>query len=301
MITYLDPSTAQFLTGLNQMKQRAERAQRELTTGLRINTVSDDPSQITNLIQTRSDLSRTQQLDANLGRVKAEVDSAEAALEAAASLMDRAATLGTQGQSSFATTQLRRELAGELGSVLQQLVSVSQTNVEGRYIFSGDSDQQPPYTFDLTQAYPISAYAGSLATRQVQSPDGSLISVSKTAQDIFDSPDTTTNVFVSINSLRTALLNNDQAGIDAVLPDVQAAGTYLNTQLAFYGTVQNRIASAMSFGSNFETQLQTQISGIQDADAAQAITELTQAQTLEQAALTSRAQLPTKSLFSYLA
>jgi flagellar hook-associated protein 3 FlgL len=301
MITYVDPATAQFLSGLNQIQQRATQAQRELTTGLRITSVSDDPDQVTSLIQTRSELAQTQQLDANLGRVKPEVDTAESGLQSAVSLLDRAMTLGSEGESNLESAQQRQFFAGELGSVLQQLVRVSQTTVEGRYIFSGDSDHTPPYTIDLTQANPISAYAGSPSTRQIEMPAGTLVSVSKTAQDIFDSPDATQNVFQAVNNLRTALLNNDQAAIDAALPNMQSAGTYLNTQLAFYGTVQDRITSGQNYGSSYETSLTTQIAGIQDADATQAITQLTLAQTQEQAALESRAKLPTMSLFDYLA
>ena len=301
MISSVNPAAAQFLAGLNTIQQRAEQAQLQLTTGLRINTVSDDPSQISSLMQTRAELAQTTQIDANLNQVKAETDSAETGLSSAVTLMDRASTLGSQGESDINSPQERQDVAQELGSVLQELVSVSQTNVGGRYIFSGDSDQQVPYTIDLTQADPISPYAGSPATRQVQMPDGSLTSVSLTAQDIFDSPDATQNVFQSVNDLRTALLNNDQAGIDAALPNVQTAGTFLNTQLAFYGTVQDRIADGQSYGSSYETQLQTQLSGIQDADAAQAITNLTLAQTDEQAAFASEAKLPTTTLFNFLA
>ena len=74
----------------------------------------------------------------------------------------------------------------------------------------------------------------------------------------------------------------------------------MNQQLAFYGLVQNRLASETDFGKNYETQLQSQLSGIQDADLAAAITEMQQAQTEQTAALTSRAQLPRTSLFNYL-
>ena len=250
MISSVDAATAQFLAGLTRIQQRAERAQRELTTGLRINTVADDPNQIANLIQTQAQLARTQQLDSNLVRVKTEVDTAETGLQSAVALMDRAMTLGSEGESNLNTAQQRQAIAGELGSVLQQLVGISQTSVEGRYIFGGDSDQQVPYTIDLTLANPISAYAGAPATRQVELPDGSLVSASKTAQDIFDCPDVTQSVFQTVNNLRVALLNNDQAGIDAALANVQSAGSYLNQQLAFYGTVQNRVAAGQTFGSN---------------------------------------------------
>jgi len=305
MINTLDPASQRFLSGLGLIQQRADRAQRELTSGFRINTVSDDPGQVVDLLQSLAGLDRTRQIGANLGRVKTETDAAEAALQNAVKLVDRAQTLGVQGQNGFASTQdaaqTRQNLAGELGAVLQQLVGVSQTNVDGRFLFSGDADQQTPYSIDLTQTNAISAYGGTAATRRIENPDGTLFAVSKTAQEIFDSPAASQNVFHSIDQLRVALLNNDQAGINAALPDVQSAGKYLNTQLAFYGTVQNRVADGLDSAANFETQLQTQISSIRDADLAQSLTELTQAKTQQDAALASRAKLPQTSLFNFLA
>jgi flagellar hook-associated protein 3 FlgL len=301
MISSLDASAQSFLMGLQQIQQRVQRAQQELTTGLKINNVSDAPDQIAELWQTRSSLSQVQQIQSNLGQVQTETNTAESVLQSATTLMDRAATLGAQGANGTTDALTRQALAGELGSVLEQLVSTANTTVQGRYIFSGDSDQTAPYSIDLTQSSPISAYQGSPSTRQIQSGDGSLFSVGQNAQQIFDSPNAQQNVFVSVNNLRQALLNNDSAGINSAMSDVQNAGTYLNQQLAFYGTVQDRVTSALNFGQTYVTQLQSQLSGIQDADEAQAITEFTQAQTQLQAALTSRAQLPRTSLFNFLA
>src|SRR5262249_5978894 len=154
--------------------------------------------------QTRSDLAETQQIDANLGRVKTETDTAEGTLQSAVTLVERAQTLGAQGATDTNTSQSRQDLAGEIGAVLQQLVSAANTTVEGRFIFSGDADQTQPYTIDLTQASPIGAYQGTAATRQIQSADGSQFSVALTAQQIFDSPNAQQNVFTSINNLRQA-------------------------------------------------------------------------------------------------
>ena len=96
------------------------------------------------------------------------------------------------------------------------------------------------------------------------------------------------------------LQNNDDTAISSALSDVQNSDTYLNQQLAFYGTVQDRVASAQSFGQNYTTQLQTQLSGVQDANEAADITNMTQAQTQLQAALQSEAQLPRTTLFDFL-
>ncbi len=186
------------------------------------------------------------------------------------------------------------------GAILQQLVSTANTTVQGRYIFSGDADQTTPYSIDLTQSSPISAYQGSASTREIQGPDGTAFPVALTAQQIFDSPNAQDNVFTSITDLMQGLQNNDDTAISSSLADVQSADTYLNQQLAFYGTVQDRVAGAVSFGQNYTTELQTQLSGVQDADEAASITNMTQAQTQLQAALQSEAQLPRTSLFDFI-
>ena len=301
MISILDPASQAFLAGIDQIQQNLQNAQAQLTTGLKINNVSDNPAALPDLWQTRANLSQVQQINSNLGLVGTEVNTAQGVLQNAVTLVERAETLGTQGANDTVDANTRTDLAGELGSVLQQLVSAADTQVGGRYIFAGDSDQTAPYSYDPTQTYPVSSYQGSTTTRTIQSPDGSTFSVALTAQQIFDSPNAAQNVFESISSLQQALANNDSAGINAALGDVQSADTYLNQQLAFYGTVQDRVSSATNYCQNYITQLQTQLSGIQDADETQSITELTQAQTQLQAAIESRAQIPRSSLFDFLA
>jgi len=301
MIDSLSASAQSFLTGLAQINQTLDTAQAQLTTGLKINNVSDDPDQISELLQTRDDLTQTQQVTTNLNQVNTEVNTAQSTLQSAVSLVEQAQTLGAQGANDVNSPNTNQNLADQLGSILQELVSDANTTVEGRYIFSGDSDQTTPYSIDLTQADPISAYQGSAATRQIQGADGSLITVSLTAQQIFDSADSSQNVFDSINNLREALLNNDSAGISSALSDVETSGAYLNQQLAFYGNVQDQLTSATNYAQNYTTQLQTQLSGIQDADETQSITQMTEAETNLQAAMVSRAQMPRTTLFDFLA
>jgi flagellar hook-associated protein 3 FlgL len=301
MISPLSASSQAFLAGLNQIEQRELQAQTELTTGLQINVVSDAPDEISPLLQTRSDLSQAQQITSNLGIVTTEVNSAETALQSAVSLVDSAQSLGTEGASDLASGDTQQNVAEQLGTTLQQLVALANTTVGGRYIFSGDSDQTQPYTIDLTQTDPVSAYQGSAATRQIQTSNGSQVAISLNAQTIFDSADSSTNVFTSINNLRQVLLNNGSASaVSSALADVQTSDTYLNQQLAFYGNVQDEVASASNDAQNNTTQLQTQLSGIEDANEAAAITQLTEGQTAQQAALVSRAQLPKTSLFDYI-
>jgi len=299
MLRALDSNSEAFLDGLAKISQRLQSAQRQITTGLKFATVSDDPDQVSTLLQARADLESTQTIQSNLGRVKSEVDAGEQALESAVSAVERARTLGAQGAGA-ATADSRLAIANEVGSLLEQLGGISRTSVEGRFIYSGDSDQTPPYTIDLTLPNPVSAYAGSAATRQVQHPNGTRFTVAKTAQEIFDSPDVSKNVFFSVNALRTALLANDLPGIQNALGNVTTSLTHLNNELAFYGTVQNKVAAATDFGSALELQLKTHVGTLQDADLSEAILELQQGQTQQQAALEAHAKGRRSTLFDFL-
>lgn len=302
MITFYNAQTQSFLDGMTQIQQREARAQQELTTGLRINTVSDAPDQISNLLSLRSALARNAQIGQNLASVKSETDAAESAVSNAVSLVEQAQSLGTQGASDLTTdaATTRQQLAQQLGNVLTELVNIANTSVGGRYIFAGDNDQTQPYTIDLTQTNPVSAYAGSDSTRQVEAPNGSTFAIAQTAQQLFDAAGAGNNVFQSINNLRNAMLNNDSAGIQSAVAQVGSTDQYLNNELAFYGNVQDQVTNATNDQATYNTQLQTQLSSLEDADETQAITDLTQAQTQQQAALTSEAQLPRTSLFNFL-
>jgi flagellar hook-associated protein 3 FlgL len=300
MVSSLNPQSQAFLNDINQISAEMTQAQTQLSTGLKVNVVSDNPDVISTLLQARANLNSAQQIGTNLGQVTTEVNTGEQALESATSLYDQVQTLSAEGTTSTQTASGRATIAQQLQSIEQQMVGLANTQVNNRYIFAGDTDQVQPYTFDTTQTDPVSAYQGSASTRTIQAADGTTFPVALTAQQIFDSTDPTTNVFTSINNMVTALNSNNTVAIqtaNAALPNVS---TYLNGQLASYGNFQDAVTAATTSASNTVTELQTQISGLQDADETQSILQLTQAQTEQQAALQSFQQIPRTTLFDFM-
>jgi flagellar hook-associated protein 3 FlgL len=317
MLNSISPSAARFLADLERIQERVDRAERQISSGRKINSASDDPDVVQELLVARGRLAQATQIKQNLGRAKAEVDTGEQALEQAVKALDRAATVGAQGANSITTPETRRTLAIEVQGVLEHLVSISQTRVEGRYLFSGDSDQTAPYTLDLTRANGVSAYAGSAATREMMHPAGTQFALGKTALEIFDSSTSGENVFAAVNRLRLALTNGptvpptdpayqtqqdaQTAAIVAALQELDSARNHLSGELAYYGVIQNRVDEAIDFANKLELREKTAVSNLEDADVAAAALELTQATQHQQAALAARAQLPRTSLFDYLA
>jgi flagellar hook-associated protein 3 FlgL len=299
--------TQQYLGNLARTETQLEQTTENISSGIDVNQPSDDPAAISEILQTETAISNNTQIQSNLSSVTTEVNTADSALQTAVQTLSSAISLASEGASSTATADTRATLAQQVANIQQTLVGVAQTSLNGRYIFSGDDDSQPPYQLDASAPEGVQQLVTGSSTRMIQSVDGTSFAVALTAQQIFDAknPDGTPasgNVFTAVQNLETALTNNDTAGISAAVDSLQSASGYLNDQLAFYGDVQNRIQEATSLAQKFQTQEQTELSNLQDTDIPTAATELTQLQTQEQASMSVEATLQQqKNLFSYLA
>lgn len=309
MINGIPPSAERFLLDVQRHQRRLDKAQRELTSGLKLTRVSDAPEQVSRLLTARNGLERVEQVQLNLGRVKTEVDTAESALESAVSLVERARVLGAQGSSGHQDAGTRAQVAAELEGILERLVATANVAVEGRYLFSGDTDQTAPYVLDSAQPSGVSAYQGAASTRKVADSSGLTFSVGFTAELIFDSTNPDEKVFAAVNGMRRAILavDNPPDPPDPTIPSLEEAlhnlgssSTYLNQRLATYGIIQNRVTESINAAAKLELSLKTQVANIEEADLAEAATEMTQARLQLDAAFQTRASTPRKSLFDYL-
>jgi flagellar hook-associated protein 3 FlgL len=307
MFPSVSGTTQQYLANLDRTETRLQQVTAQISSGVDVQQPSDNPAALSEILQTEESISQNQQVQSNLSSVTTEVNTADSALQTAVQQLQSAITVGTEGASSSSTADTRATLAQQVAGIQQALVGIAQTQVNGRYIFSGDQDTQAPYQLDPSQPEGVQQLVTSGSTRTIQSVDGTSFAVALTAQQIFDArnPDNTPaagNVFAAVQNLETALTGNDTAGIGAAVASLQSASTYLNQQLAFYGEVQDRVQEANSLAQKFQTQQQTELSNLQDTDIPTAATELTQLQVQEQASMSVEATVQQmKNLFSYLA
>ena len=222
-------------------------------------------------------------------------------------LVTRALTLATQGANATMTTQAEQSLAEEVQGITQQMVSNSNTSVQGRFIFSGDDDTTPAYTYDPASTTTNYVDQGSAAasTRQIEDPAGGSFPAALTAQQIFDDRNAdgsyaNDNVFQALGNLYNALLSGNSDAVGSTIANLQAANQQLNSMQSFYGEVEDRIDAGQTFANNYATQLQTEIGNVQDADIPTAVMQMTQSNIAEQAALAMEGKMPHNSLFDYL-
>jgi flagellar hook-associated protein 3 FlgL len=300
MIRLLDSDSSYFLEKLRWINARMQHAQREVASGKRLAAASDDPDSVSTLLEARASLARLEQTQKNLGRVKTEVDGAESSLQGAVRLFDRVRTLGMTGASGIQTAETREGLAREIGSILDRMVGLANTEIDGRYIFSGNNDRSAAYGLDLNQTPPWTAYQGTAAAREVEHPTGVRFRVAMDAREIFDNPDPGLNVFQSVENLRQALLSNNEAAIQDAMGPLAAVSGHLNSALTFYGNVQAQVGEATDTASMMRTRISTAIASTEDADVTEAIVVLQQLRFTQEAALKIRAEVPRVSLFDVL-
>lgn len=300
-------ATNAYLSNLEKIEGQMEQAQSEVSSGLRVQQPSDDPSGISEILQVQSQIAQSQQEQTNLNNVQTELSAADSALQTAVQAVDSAISLGTEGANSTATADQRANLAQQVAAIQQTLVETSQTTVNGRYIFSGDQDTGPAYGLNPNEPEGVQQLLSAPATREIVDATGQSISIDETAQEIFDERNSdgtpaAGNVFAAVNSLLTSLQNNDQAGITQAVGMLQSADQYLNDQLASYGVSETKISDSLDLAQMFQTQDQSQLSNLQDADVPTVAVQLNQEQVQEQAALSVESTLlQNKNLFSYIA
>jgi flagellar hook-associated protein 3 FlgL len=305
MFPNINPSSSLFLANLQIIQNRMSTDEQQLTSGLRVNVASDAPDQISEILQTRAQISGVQQTQQNLSAVSPIVDSGESAIQQAIQLLDTATTLATGAAGTTTTAAQRLDSAPQVQGILEQLVSLSQTAVAGNYVFSGDQSTQPTYSVNLANGNGVNQLSQPGPPGQIDDANGIAFSTGLTAQQIFDdrnangsyAPD---NVFAAVNGLLTALQTNNVTSVQQAITNIQSASAYLNNESSFYGGVQNTITAANTSASSTLVTLQQQLSNLQDADATSDALDLTSVQTNEQAAMSAEAELKPQSLFTYL-
>ncbi len=187
MIQDINPATQVFLSNVSSLTNQITQLTNEASSGLKISQPSDDPGDMVTLQQLRTEIDSNQQITSNLAPVLSNTQSAEGALQTAINLVSQATSIATEGANSLTSVTQDQALAQTVQSIMQELVGLSNTEVNGQYLFSGDQSGSASYTLDATSPTGVrSLLANPTATQQIADTGGNTFPVSLTAQQIFD-------------------------------------------------------------------------------------------------------------------
>jgi flagellar hook-associated protein 3 FlgL len=283
------------LNGLQVNSRQQDQALQQVSSGQKLNSLSDDSAAAASLVNLRMQSSSNAQYLQNISSLTGSLNVAASALSSVVEALTAAQTVGVEGTDSTLNGSNRQALAQQVQGIQQQILGLANTTYNGEYLFSGTATTTQPYVADASAASGVT-YNGNDSSNSVEISQGQAMPISLPGSQLFSN--STTNVFQSLQDLSNALATN--GNISGATTEVQNALNYVSTQQTFYGNSVDRLKSAQTFLTQEQTQLTEAQSNTLDVDMATAVTNLVQAETNRQALVEAGAQISKVNLFDYL-
>ncbi|MCX8043188.1 MAG: flagellar hook-associated protein FlgL [Desulfobacterota bacterium] len=284
------------MTSVNITNQYEEmfRVSETLTSGKRINRPSDDPIDAPKVLDYRTLLGALKQYKKNVERGTSLLRYTESALAQAGYVLTEAKVLAEQMATGSYNEDQRKALATQAEQLFRQLLQIANTQVSGRYIFSGFKTDTQPFVAD--DNFNVT-YQGDNNQIRLAVQQNSTVAVNITGQAAFLDA---TNVFTVLRDLRIALRENDQAAIGRILPRIDDAMTQIQKVRAYVGTSLKELETTSSVLDDIQLNAETLLSETEDTDIADAVTKLAQRQMVYEASLKSTAMITQLSLVQFV-
>jgi flagellar hook-associated protein 3 FlgL len=292
----VNPDTqSSLLAALSRANLNEQKVLKQLSSGVRIQTPSDDPAGAAALVEVQSQDAATQQFNKNISAMQAQMQAADSALNAVGLALQRAVTLGVQGATGTLSDGDRTAVANELSGIKDQLVQLANSSLQGVFLFSGTATSVTPFVVDATSTSGI-RYQGNDQSKQVEVGDNYWIDANVPGSSIFG--DGTNGVFKAVSDLITAVQNN--SGVDTSNAAVESLMNHVEAARVQYGNAMNQLTSSQGILNNVHIQLQQQVNSLAATDMAEAASNLVTAETSRSALLQVIAKTNGMSLFDYL-
>jgi flagellar hook-associated protein 3 FlgL len=272
---------------LQASTEAMSKAQEQVATTKRLNRPSDDPSQARTAVNLREAIAELTQYQRNIDVADRTLSATDAALGSAGEILQRARELSVQGANGSLSPLDRQQLGIEVGQLLGGLVEQANAKSAGSYLFSGFRTDTAPY---VAAAGP---YLGDHGVILARTAPNTALQINVTADVAFGPAlaalSTLQAELAAGTPVSGATITAIDGGIDAV---IAARGQT--------GARQNRIEETSSFLDGSLLASQKLLSGLEDADMTEAISNLSQRQATYEAALRVNARVMQTTLLDVL-
>jgi flagellin-like hook-associated protein FlgL len=280
------------LQGLNRNLDAVGKLQHQLTSGRLINTVSDSPTGTNRAMQTRDEQAAVAQQSRNISDAQSWLDQSDSTLQTMITTARRVRDLTVQGLSTGSASATSQEaLAIEVKSLREGLLSLANTQVQGRPLFGGVTSGGKAY--DATGAWV--GQGGAPVTRRVS--DSEKMRVDITGPEAFGTPGS--DLFAVVNSIATDLTANPLA-LETHLADLDAIMNGMSAAVADIGTRGSRLERVAQINFDRGMALTQQLSETESIDLPNTIMRLEMQKVGYEAALAATAKAIQPTLMDYL-
>jgi flagellar hook-associated protein 3 FlgL len=204
-------------SSLADITRDLNKASETVITGKRINTLSDDPMDMAMAAGIKSTLDGLKQMDRNISMGNSWLTASESALTHAQDLISETKTLALQMANAPISSGNRKDAAVMVEQTMEQIMSLANTMVDGRYVFSGNRTDVPSFAVEMDGTGENIVYQGDNHPFSIKIGTDSLMEIGGDGGEIF------TQIFDTLAKFKTALEEDDLDGINSVLGAVAAA------------------------------------------------------------------------------
>jgi flagellar hook-associated protein 3 FlgL len=299
-VTVSTLALAQTLTGqLSSQETSIAQLQQQLATGKSLNQPSDNPAAVTQVLALSGQASQLTSWQTNadtasswLGTANQTANSVLESMQSAQSLLLQSLNQGAQDPTTY------EALGDQLQGVINNLLSLSNTQYEGRPIFAGTSAS--PQAYDTSGNYlgngdvptvVIGPGSGAGQTVGLSVPGTSMFGVGAA------------NVFATLSAAVTALSSGTptSANLSAALTALNANISTAQQASAVLGDSSQEVASATASLTTQIASVQSDQADLEDVNIATVTTQLDSEMTNYQAALWAASQAIPETLVKFVA
>ena len=284
---------------LNQSQANEQQLSAQLSSGVRVNSLSDDPLAAGENVLLLNQMQRDDSFTQTSSLVQGQLQMADSALGGVVAQLTQAISLATSANSGTLNGNDLQSISNQLAGIRDEVVALANSSYQGQYIFGGSQTATVPFSISNTSPAAVT-YNGDTNVNSLVTPNGQRIQLNVPGNQIFTAGGAN-DVLGTLNRL-VADFGSGQATSTAVA-DTTALSTVLNfvsQQRVVLDNSLTRLTAATEAAGNEKMQLTTAQTNLMQADVANIATELSLSKTQQTALENVIAGLGGGSLFDKL-
>lgn len=291
---------AQILLDLQRTKERFATVQQQLSSGRRIVRLGEDPTAAALVVDFKNSVERNDEYIRVIQSARNTLQASETALGSVDGSIVRLLEVAQQGLNGTTGAAGRQKIANEVDGIRSNLISIGNTQVEGRYLFAGSRTQTLP--FSGPAAGPIT-YAGDAVSITVDISQNTSITTNVPGDALFfgsGGQGSATDLYQAVTDLRDGLNANNEGQIRSAYDRLRSIQDHFSDMATQLGGRQAAISQLEENLGNYNLSLKAIQGTYEDLDYPEAITEFAKLESLQQASLSALGRVTRQSLFDYL-
>jgi flagellar hook-associated protein 3 FlgL len=288
-------NTAQTLDRLHELKARLREAEEQAETGRKVSSPEDAPELWIAISRLRAESYDQKNYAETASRGLTWLAAAETSIRSVTDLLKKIKERAIQFGNEAMDPESRIAAANEMNEIYDEMVALANTQIEGRFIFSGTRLGTEP--FDGATAMVAGSYLGAREEPTVQVGRDSRVSVGFDGEQVFQG---TINTFEVIQNLQAALAADDPDAVRGLVDSVQAAFDQAVIWTEEVGFRSANIDDAVQLAESMEVYTLTQLDSLVSADPAEAYMSVAQLRTTYESAMQVIGQTLGPNLFHHL-